>query len=138
MTTLPARKSPIEAFGEGQVDVYFSFPPNGASDPASFGGSPIIKSIVHTATGKYTVTLDKAFRPKALIGLSCVYAFDNANPGICDLGLGAVTITAGSDTTVILYTQVGAAIADIAANAASLVKGQLRFKQYPKTDATGL
>ena len=138
MAALPRKTSPIQALGEGQVDMYLDFPPNGSSDPESFNGDPFITGIVHSATGKYTVTIDAGFRPKAFIGMASFSVEDNANPGLCDLSAVTASITAGSATTILIWTRRAGVAVDIAANAASIVKCQLRFKTYPKTDTTGL
>jgi hypothetical protein len=128
-------------FGLNQIEVFCGFAPAGAGALTGVlgqGADKFMTSIARTGVGTITITFNTAFRYKDLLGLSAEYIHDAANPGLSDLKLGAYTKVAGTANTLVMYTVRGGALVDIAANAASLVRFTLRFKNTPVSDLTGL
>lgn len=58
------RRSVYRSFGVDDCIIPFAFAPNGTSDPgiSGEGCAGLVKSIVHTATGVFTITLSHRFK----------------------------------------------------------------------------
>lgn len=99
------------------VDGVFSFVTNAGSDPtatytsSTLRGYNLVTSITHTGTGTYLLTLNNVFRWVACISGSV------QDDGSADRSLRFGTISNEGGTsaiTVVVYTYVGASVADIA------------------------
>lgn len=113
------------------------FAPNGSSAPISVWGA--VKSVVHTATGKWTVTLNDQF--KGWVGLICashalrLTADDDPSFlqfGAISLANGTVVIRAFKETAYTLGQ------ADIAADAGNLIYFDLELKGSGAPDGSGI
>ena len=103
------KRSP-KVYDSGVIIVEGRFSLAGAGDPTAIQGKGI-KSIVHTSTGLYTVTLDRPYAKlisaTATLGLHSP-ADDMAQIGKC--------LVSGATPTIQIATLVGASVGDISAD----------------------
>jgi hypothetical protein len=115
----------LSCYGKGQLEVFGSFAPNGASNPvASTIKGSLVESVVWVSTGLWLVTLKIAV--KDVISYQVTPQIGSAANIDASLQIGAVT---GAGTSAKLTFQVrnnpGGAVANIAANAADRINFDL-------------
>jgi hypothetical protein len=113
-----------ETLGIKLVDVDFRFFPNSTTDPAgTIDPGNAVAGIVHTSTGKYTVTLRDQW--KSLVGFSATMQLDGDSEDLYAT-LGDVDLSA---KTVVILTKTGSSNADSgAADANQSVSVRLTFQ----------
>lgn len=126
----------LEIYGLGCELLTWSFAPNGGSSPTTFSGA-YLQSVTRTGTGQYTLVFSgKNWR--AVLDANCTVR-DNASldrtSDVNDPG-----VITSNTLTVKVITKVGStgAAVDVAANAASWVRGTLLLKSANAKDSTGL
>ena len=124
-------RNPYRADGNDEVAVNFSFAPNAAAAPlvSSFTNAQIISSIVHTATGVFTIALNCLYP-----SLICAPTPGIALTANLDLKAqwGAITpavIATGVKWTFVLNILAVNTLTDIAANAANRIHVALVFRE---------
>jgi hypothetical protein len=128
-------------YGRDVELVSFSFAPNGGSSPTTFSGA-FLTSVTRTGAGAYTLVFGgsgvsgKAF--KAVLGGTVVLR-DNASTDRAVYMVDPGVISGSTLTVKVLtITQSTGAAVDVAANAASWVRGVMFMKGYPGKDSSGL
>lgn len=115
------RTLPVEAVDERVVLVPFLFTANGASDPAASSiKGDVIDTVVHSSTGKITLTL----KNKAAVCLSG--KADAEVDDTTDMVLHVDRSTAVSAGTVVIKSYTGGTLTDVPANV--VVHGHLIVK----------
>jgi hypothetical protein len=116
-----------ETRGRGKLEIGFSFPPNGASAVAASSivqdASKPVLSVVRTAAGKYTITLNEY--PGTLVGAKAHLRMNVPDGSQAALG----PLVAGSKTIEcwLIDASNPPAAADVAANANNVVTVTLEF-----------
>ena len=104
---------PIKAYGKVASLVMCEFWPDTANDPSTYRLDDEVTSVVHTATGQWTVQLRNQHRKVSVVGL----VLGLATPGMN--GLTAQVDNEGSATApsvLVSYCSSGTTLADIAAD----------------------
>lgn len=128
---------PFQAFGNDLVALFVSFAPNTAVDPGVAGtlsagaisgtanGQELV-SIIHTATGKFTITFKKAY-PEMLAAFAHIQLSANAD---LKTQLGPyVPSSAGANPTVVVNVLAVNTLTDIAANANNRISCLFIFRR---------
>ena len=111
---------PLQCYGKGQLLVGCSFAPNAGSDPSaasSKGG--LLRSVVWTSTGTWTLTLNCPV--KAIIAIVPGAQLNSAANVDTSLQIGAVSTDSAGRTTVVVRNNPGGAVANIAADASNRI-----------------
>lgn len=110
----------LMTYGKGQLFVGCSFAPNAALNPvaASNAGS-LLRSVVWTSTGTWTVTLQ--IPAKAIISVVPGAQLNSAANIDTSLQVGAVTTSTGGFATFVVRNNPGGAVANIAADASNRI-----------------
>lgn len=133
-------KQTLETSSKGAVTLFGKFRPNGASDPATaniYGNW--ISSVVHTATGRWTVTMNTEFRKAQ--GELAVFAQDTVPAGTALVATKALQpdLSAGTFIVESLTEAAGTlALADIASDAAHWIYLSLTIKVSTAPDGSGV
>lgn len=102
-------KYPVKAANGGLTLYALRFFPNTAADPSVEDVDGIVSSVVHSATGKYTVTLDES--PRDIVAVLCSMSV------VGDSTQATAQGGVEGSGTVIVKTKAGATNTDFAADA---------------------
>lgn len=131
------QREPIEGCHKGEIRLVGSFRPNGSSTPTVWYGNWIY-SIVHSATGVWTITMKSKYRGwQGILGMFVSLRFASlsltlAQFGAVDLDAGTIVIDVATESGGTL------AAADIASNAANWIDIELVLKYDKSQDGSGL
>lgn len=113
-----------KAYSSERVDIDFSFVPNTASAPATTGFDGDVRAVstvVHTATGRWTITLRDAFPGEPVITCSLQLAASNV-----DAAMDALYVAASK--TIELRYKVAGTLTDLASTAGNRLGFKATFR----------